>query len=263
MASNYPLLKGQLRLSDSCKTAHYLRNMDETSNGLIGPDDASDGTQWKIGPKTGRNRVLESIIGVMSPRRKGTDWAALVEAIRAGAAYLGQGISYSYLRARTLLAGPKLFSDDDFGFALTICKWEAFGVAAQDLILMVEADHRDQLPADPKRRAQVLAELYRDELASEVMPEHRQDKGWGDLIAAFDTRLETYMSKPPLGPDGISIATAMAVLDNAPIESSVRDADEMMIVNNTAFRFIEYQAKMRKNLDYPSVIAELSARMST
>nr|WP_246473055.1 esterase [Pelagibacterium limicola] len=198
----------------------------------------------------------------MNPRKKGSDWPALVESIRAGAAYLGQGISYSYLRARTLLAGPKLFSDADFGFALTICKWEAFGVAAQDLILMIEADHRDGLNPDPARRASVLLELYKDVLASEPVPEHRQDKGWSDLVAAFETRLESYMNKPPLGPDGISIATAMAVLDNAPIESAVRDADQMMVVNNTAFRFIEYQAKMRKALDIPAIMAELDARMS-
>ncbi len=206
--------------------------------------------------------MLESLLGVIAPRRKGSDWAALVEAIRAGAAYLGQGISYSYLRARTLLAGPKLFSDEGFGYALTICKWEAFGVAAQDLILMVEAEHRDALPPDPDARARVLAALYRDVLASEVVPEHRQDRGWGDLATAFDKRLETYMNKPPLGPDGISIATAMAVLDNAPIENAVREADQMMVVNNTAFRFIEYQTKMRKNLDFGAIIAELKSRMT-
>ena len=204
---------------------------------------------------------MKELIGLMA-QRKGKDWAALTESIRAGAAYLSQGISYSYLRARTLLAGPRLFQDSDFGFALSICKWEAFGVAAQDLILMLESELREQLSEDAGRRAQVLRALYHDVLAGEQVPEHRQDKGWSDLIAAFDSRVDTYMSKPPLGPDGISIATAMAVLDNAPIDDGVREADRMMIVNNTAFRFIEYQAKMRKALDFPAIAAELSARMA-
>ena len=204
---------------------------------------------------------MKKLIG-LATQRKGTDWGALTESIRAGAAYLSQGISYSYLRARTLLAGPRLFQDRDFGFALTICKWEAFGVAAQDLILMLESELRGQLPDDPGRRAQVLRTLYREVLSSEQVPEHRQGNGWSDLITAFDSRLEIYMRKPPLGPEGISIATAMAVLDNAPIDDDVREADKMMVVNNTAFRFIEYQAKMRKALDFPAITAELNTRMA-
>ncbi|MDX5362300.1 MAG: esterase, partial [Alphaproteobacteria bacterium] len=96
---------------------------------------------------------MRDLIGSLLPSRRTTDWPSAVEAIRAGAAYLAQGASYSYLRARTLLAGPRLFQDADFGFALDVCKWEAFGVAAQDLILMIEAELRPSLPADARLRA--------------------------------------------------------------------------------------------------------------
>ncbi len=196
------------------------------------------------------------------PRRKRSDWPAAVEAIRAGAAFLAQGASYSYLRARTLLAGPRLFQDEGFGLALQICKWEAFAVAVQDLILIIEADHRDSLPADPVRRARVLGELYREVLAREEMPEHRADKGWSDLIAEFDTRLDVYMAKPPLKPDAISIATAMRLLDHAPIDKAVREADQIMVVNNVAFRFIDYQATLRKRIDLEAFAAQLAERMA-
>ncbi|MGK7863914.1 hypothetical protein [Falsiroseomonas sp. E2-1-a4] len=200
-------------------------------------------------------------IGTLLGGRRSADWPAAVEAIRAGAAYLAQGASYSYLRARTLLAGPRLFSDQDFGHALTICKWEGFGVAAQDLILILESDLRHLLPPDPQARARGLAALYREVLDSEALPEHRADCGWADLMVEFDARLDVYLSRTPLKPDAISIATALRLLQHAPIEDSVRKADQMMVVNNVAFRFIEYQAKLRRMLDLPAFAAQLSARM--
>jgi hypothetical protein len=201
------------------------------------------------------------LIGSILPRRQRSDWDSAVEAIRAGAAFLAQGASYSYLRARSLLAGPRLFQDEGFGMALKICKWEGFAVAAQDLILMIEAEIRPHLPADPKLRAAGLAELYRAVLAAEEMPEHRTERGWADAIEEFDRRLEVYMAKPPLKPDAISIATALRLLDHAPIDDAVREADKMMVVNNVAFRFIDYQATLRKRIDLVAFARQLSDRM--
>lgn len=206
--------------------------------------------------------ALLDLIGSILPKRRTTDWPSSVEAIRAGAAFLAQGASYSYLRARTLLAGPKLFSDPDFGFALQICKWEAFAVAAQDLILILEAELRPALPADAAVRAKGLAALYREVLASEEMPEHRAARGWDDVIAGFDARLAVFMDKPPLKPDAISIATALAILQHAPIDDGVREADKMMVVNNVAFRFIDCQASLRKRIDLAAFASELSRRMT-
>ncbi|MCP1337123.1 esterase [Futiania mangrovi] len=205
---------------------------------------------------------MRDLIGSLLPSRRATDWPSAVEAIRAGAAYLAQGASYSYLRARTLLAGPRLFQDADFGFALDVCKWEAFGVAAQDLILMIEAELRPSLPVDARLRAAGLARLYREVMESEAVPPHRAGRGWDDLYSEFDARLAVFLARPPLKPDAISIATALRLLDHAPIEDSVREADRMMVVNNTAFRFIEYQAKLRRTLDMRALAALLAQRMT-
>jgi hypothetical protein len=206
--------------------------------------------------------ALLDLIGSILPKRRTSDWPSSVEAIRAGAAFLAQGASYSYLRARTLLAGPKLFSDPDFGFALQICKWEAFAIAVQDLILILEAELRQSLPADPVLRANGLAALYREVLASEEMPEHRVGKGWDDVIAGFEARLEVYMDKPPLKPDAISIATALTILQHAPIDDAVREGDKMMVVNNVAFRFIDCQSNLRKKLDLAAFASDLSRHMT-
>lgn len=203
--------------------------------------------------------VLDLLGTFRAPKRSG-EWSHAVEVLRSGGAFLSQGASYSYLRARTLLAGPRLFSDDDFGFALTICKWEGFGVAVQDLILILESDLRDSLPTDLESRIRGLRRLYRDVLAAEPVPEHRALDGWSDLIAEFEVRMPQFLSTPPRPPDRIASATADRLLAHAPIEPDVREADREMVTNNTAMRFIDYQTRMRQRLDYPAFAAELSRR---
>lgn len=204
---------------------------------------------------------MRDLIGRLTAPVRRTDTAGAVEVVRAGAAYLAQGASYSYLRARTLLAGPRLFSDEGFGMALTICKWEGFAIAAQDLILILETDLRPMLPAAPDRLVPVLFDMYQAVLNSEPVPEHRAGLGWADVIEGFESRLPVFLMQPPLKPDSISIATALKLLDHAPVDPSVRKADQMMVVNNTAFRFIEYQTQMRRALDYAALAKDMSRRM--
>lgn len=201
------------------------------------------------------------LFGTILPKKKKADWASAVEAIRAGAAFLAQGASYSYLRARTLLAGPRLFQDPGFGFALQICKWETFAVAAQDLILIIETEIRPLLPVDPDAKVRVLARLYREVLDSEELPEHRADKGWADAVAEFDARLERAMREPPQTADAISEATATRLLQHAPIDDLVREADRTMVVNNVAFRTIDHLSTLRRKLDLTAIAAEIAGRM--
>ncbi|MBU2483436.1 MAG: esterase [Alphaproteobacteria bacterium] len=206
---------------------------------------------------------MRDLIGAMRRKKKTiTDLDELAEAIRAAAAYLAQGASYSYLRARSLMAGPRLFSDEGFGGALEICKWEAFGVACQDLILILEADIRSGLPQDIEDRKRVFAALYSNVLSRETVPEHRKASGWGDMIGDFNLRLGSVLAGPPMKPDQISIATAQRILDHAPIDPGVRQADEMMVVNNVAFRFIDQQAKLRGELDIEAITSKLVMRMA-
>jgi hypothetical protein len=204
---------------------------------------------------------LLELLGSILPKKRKSDWASAIEAIRAGAAFLAQGSSYSYLRARTLLAGPRLFQDAGFGFALQICKWETFAVAAQDLILIVETEIRDRLPPDPESKARVLAGFYREVLESESLPEHRADRGWADAVEEFDARLARFMREAPQKADTISEATALRLLQHAPIDDSVREADRMMIINNVAFRTIDHLSTLRQKLDFPAIAEEIARRM--
>ncbi|KGF70196.1 esterase [Hoeflea sp. BAL378] len=206
---------------------------------------------------------MRDLIGALRRKRKTiTDLDELAEAIRAAAAYLAQGASYSYLRARSLMAGPRLFSDEGFGAALEICKWEAFGVACQDLVLILEAEMRAGLPQDIEARKGVFGALYRDALSREQVPAHRAAAGWDDMIGDFEGRLASALERAPMKPDFISIATAQRILDHAPIDPGVRVADEMMVVNNVAFRFIDQQSKLRGELDLDAITAKLAERMA-
>lgn len=205
------------------------------------------------------HRIGEIFLGVR--RARASDWEGAAEGIRAGAAFLTQGSVYSYLRARTLLAGPKLFSDDDFVFALEICKWEGFASAAQDLILILEGDMRELDVGERKRLPDTLVELYEATLALEPIPPHRTDNGWGDLVARFRLRAAEAVNNPPRTADEISPGTARVLMAHAPVEESIRVSDLPMVQNNLAFRFVDYKRRMRRDFDYPAV-AEAIARRS-
>jgi hypothetical protein len=207
--------------------------------------------------------IVKSLLGFMRLEKKAPEWNAVVIAVAGGSAYLAQGASYSYLRARTLLAGPRLFQDADFGYALQICKWEGFAVAGQDILLMIESELRPQLPADNQRRKRVLMQLYRAVLDSEPIPEHRQETGWDDVVNRFDQRLDAFMAGRPLKPDAISTETALCLLKYAPVDDEVRRADKMMVVNNVGFRFIDFQSKLREQFDFKELAQMLNKRMTS
>lgn len=202
------------------------------------------------------HRIGEIFLGVRRP--KAADWEGTAEAIRAGSAFLAQGSIYSYLRARTLLAGPKLFDNDDFIFALEICKWEAFASAAQDLIIILEGDMREMDLGDRSALPDTLVALYEQTLALESVPDHRADSGLHDLVACFRPRIAEALLNPPRTADEISPGTARIIMQHAPVEDPIRVSDLPMVQNNLAFRFVDYKRRMRRDFDYPAIAATIA-----
>lgn len=209
--------------------------------------------------RAGLSRALASLFGAR--RRRAGDWEGLAEALRGGAAYLAQGSAFSYLRARSGMMGPRLFQDAGFGAGLEVCKWEAFGAAAQDLILIAETDLRPLLPRDRDGLPDVLAALYREVLGREALPAHRRAGGWDDLIAEFRPRAAFATAGPPMGAAEISLATARRLMAHAPVEAAIRASDAPMVINNVAFRFVDYHRRLRAELDLPALAAVLAARL--
>lgn len=205
-----------------------------------------------------RRRVAETLTGV--ERSRAHDWDGLAEAIRSGAAYLAQGSVYSYLRARTGMAGPRLFQDENFAFALDICKWEGFACAAQDLVLILEGDLRGYDLGPREGLADALVSLYEAALAREPAPEHRAQTGWDDAVAEFRLRLGEALAAPARKAEDISVATAQRLMRHAPVEEAIRISDIGMVRNNVAFRFVDYKRRMRQDIDYPAIAAVIAAR---
>ncbi len=203
-------------------------------------------------------RIVAKLLGERRPRAR--DWNGVAEAVRAGAAFLAQGASYSYLRARSGMMGPRLFQDPAFGAALEVCKWEGFGAAAQDLTLMLEADARAHMGPDRRGVAAALSALYRDAVALEPLPPHRAARGWEDLATAFDARAVFAVAAPPKGAADLAATTARRLMDFAPVEDSIRDADYEMVANNVAFRFVDYRRRLRAEVDIVAAAALLETR---
>lgn len=192
--------------------------------------------------------------------QKASAWPQFAEAVRAGAAYLAQGSSYAYLRARAGTWGPRVFTDDAFSAELNRCKWEGFAVAAQDLVLVLEAETRGRFEGDRAGLPAAIEALYADALALEPVPPHRAAVGWNDEKAAFHERAARAVAAPPQSADAISGATAARLLREMPVEDVIRELDRPMVTNNVAFRFIDYQRKLRREIDLAALAAAFAAR---
>ena len=177
----------------------------------------------------------------------------LATAIGEGAAFLAQGASYSYIRARSGTMGPRLMQDAGFGAGMERCKWEGFAAIAGDLILVVETELRPH-GAGP---AEVWRRLYREVLAAQEMPGHRADTGWSDRLAEFDLALDAHLALPARGVEELCEPGAEVLLAFAPVEQAIRDLDREMVVNNVKFRFIDRVDALRRRADWPALAAAI------
>ena len=179
--------------------------------------------------------------------------AELATAIGEGAAYLAQGASYSYIRARSGTMGPRLMQDAGFGAAMERCKWEGFAAIAGDLILIVETELRPHGSGS----AVVWRRLYRQVLAAQAMPEHRADTGWSDRLAEFDLALDAHRALPARGVEELCEHSAGVLLAFAPVEDAIRKLDREMVVDNVKFRFIDHIDALRRRADWPALAAAI------
>ncbi len=186
-------------------------------------------------------------------RRRVSAVSDLVAATGEGAAYLAQGSSYSYIRARSGTMGPRLMQDAGFGRGMERCKWEGFAAAAQDLLLIAEGDLRPHGPVP----AAVWPRLYGAVIACHPLPEHRSGRGWDDRTAEFARRLAVRLAGPPAPVEDIAGFSANVIVDFAPVEDTIRELDRPMVTNNVKFRFIEHVGALRRRTDMAALAAGL------
>ncbi len=183
------------------------------------------------------------------------DLPALRRETAAGAAYLAQGASYAYIRARSGTMGPRLMQDPGFGRGMERCKWEGFAACAQDLLLFVEGELR-ALVAPPES---FWHGLYRQVLEAEATPAHRRTSGWTDRHDEFARRLARHRAAPPPPVAEIASHSGNVIIDFAPVEEAIRAADREMVVNNVRFRFIDYCTALRRRLDHAALAEAIAA----
>ena len=194
-------------------------------------------------------------------KRKGRvfDVETLTQAVAEGAAYLAQGASYSYIRARSGTMGPRLMQDADFGRGMERCKWEGFAACAQDLILIIENRLRPHLAPGRRAPADLWRDLYRDVLAGQEMPAHRRHKGWTDRIAEFDNRLARHLAAAPAPIEEIATHSGEVIMEFAPVEEAIRRFDRAMVVNNVRFRFIDQVTELCGRIDWEALARDIAA----
>lgn len=183
------------------------------------------------------------------------DLSAFRGALAAGAAYLAQGASYSYIRARSGLMGPRLMQDEAFGRGMERCKWEGYAAVAQDLVLAAEAELRGRAEVPEA----VWCDLYRAVLEAEPVPEHRRPGGWGDRIDEFARRLAVQRAGPAPALVEIAVHGGSVIVEYAPVEDAIREFDREMVVNNTVFRFVDHWTDLRRRVDWAALARELAA----
>ena len=179
----------------------------------------------------------------------------LVIAVGEGAAYLAQGSSYSYIRARSGTMAPRLMQDAGFSAGMERCKWEGFAAMVGDLILIVETEMRPHGPVAPA----IWSRLYREVLAAQKMPSHRAESGWSDRIAAFDMRLAAHGAMSIRGIESLCEHSAEVLLEFTPVDETIRKLDREMVVNNVKFRFIGFIDALRRRADWPALATAIGA----
>lgn len=206
--------------------------------------------------------LLEKVRRVLFGARRGPirNLGSLKGAVRADAAFLAQGASYAYLRARSGTHAERLFRDPKFASALNICKWETFAAASADLLVLVEAELRPFHRLPPEAVARVFSQLYDETLDLEPVPNHRGPQGWDAEIRTFTVRIQeaTRHPRPPLRT--VVRGTGRQILRHAPITEEVRRADAEMVSNNVEFRFAERLSALRRLLDGERVGRHLETR---
>lgn len=187
-----------------------------------------------------------------------TDRAALAAALAEHARFLGQSSVYAYCRARTGFMAPKLFNEEAFVESAGQAAWEAFAACLADITLVLEGALRGTGPAAPATRAALFADLYRDALLREGVPDHRTD--WSDAIQAFEARIAFAVEGPVRSANEIGETAGRTIFDHLPFHDDMLRPDEEMVLSSVRFRMVRTVDDLLARLDRPRLGADLGGQ---
>jgi hypothetical protein len=172
---------------------------------------------------------------------------------------IAQKCAIDYCRGKTGLASYALFTEKPFLDALDVCRWEAFAAVLGDLLILVEGELRAHVGYEQRvKLRETLAAMFSSILAAQPVPAHRAH-GWGDVIAAFGTRLEAAGRGEP--PQALDVAdhSAKRLFETLPIHSSYRELDEEVVYGAVRFRMIAFRQEMQRRIAAEDLTGKLTA----
>jgi len=159
--------------------------------------------------------------------------------------YLAQRMTYEFSRNTLAWFGQHYFADPGFNDVFRKCRWESFGLLGADITLLAFGRMAAARPGGHVDLADRMPALYTAILGEYPLPDHRPT-GWGDLEAAFRTRIGDL--KLPLDPAKIAVPTAKAVFKTLPVFSQNKSGDYMVVYNAVHFGLVAFADRLRKRV---------------
>jgi hypothetical protein len=180
--------------------------------------------------------------------------AALAEFLEQRAALISQKSVVGYCNVKTMLPLFELMKDKPFADAFEVSRWEAFGAALADLVVV--ADQYLRPASGTHAIGDALAALYSRVLSRHPVPAHRGD-GWTAEINILRRRLADARLAAPQPVGEIAKVSAQRIFETMPIHERLREPDGPAIKANVQFLMVGMAHEFESRLDGPAIVADM------
>jgi len=180
------------------------------------------------------------------------DADALRAFLQTRASFVAQMTLYGYLRARSGVRFPELFTDDRFVASINIAKWHVWLACLADLAAYAGG----MLRRSGAPHAAVTELMQR--LVEEILAETGQPPDAGQEFSAHAERVRARMAlcdwAAQADGDGPFVESPSALVYWAPVLDELKVLDEEIVRNSVRFRWNEIREQLRRALDAPAVM---------
>ena len=167
--------------------------------------------------------------------------------------YVAQYCLYGYLRTRTGVRFPELFSDAPFVQAINIAKWHFWLACLSDLAVFAGGLVRLRTHAPAAEVARLVSGAV-DAILTEVGTPDEAGGQFAEHAARVRARIALCDWKS-IGDDESAFAESPAALVRyAPVTDELRILDEEIVKNSVRFGWQEIRRTLRENLDAARVL---------
>ena len=178
---------------------------------------------------------------------------ALARFVDTRATHMAQSSLYGYLRTRTGMRYPELFSDDVFVVALNVAKWHIWLDCVADLAIYSGG----LLLREPSATPESVADLM-PALVDVILDEHGVPDGAGEEFPAHAERVRQRLRNcdwtAVSDDEGPFSESPRSLVRWAPIIDELKELDEEIVINSVRFRWQEVRRELRATLDAGAVL---------